>query len=754
MNSHLVYRASFYLMMTVATTALCADSTDDRGGWLLPPLVAAAGLAAFLTVDRKPQWALPTGVATVLAVGSLGLMYAEYRLDETQLIRCLGHWLVSLQLVKYFLPKRQQDDWILFLVGLMQALIGSVINMGDQVGIWLFLWAVLAVWVLAQFFLQREAARFLAPDEAGGLSSPSPLAGDPYRGLFDAPYFWATARVMALTLGLGFFVFLLLPRQQGTSRSRYGPTSTEHLTGFDEEVELGQLGEILENDTPVMTVEFTDARKDPVRPPAEPLWRGITLNGYEKGRWRRQNYRSQRSFPSFRERAAATRALLRQVVKLEANDSPSLFGIRPFLAVDSPSRRMGHGPVLNAIDGTIYRGEVRGPYDYEVVSDLDPNSPQAGEDAPSDDRIENVLLDLPDELRAPLERIARPIVSRRADPGAEGVEARARALEAYLLDPDVFAYSLEMHRVDFALDPVVDFLVNHREGHCEYFASALTLLLRSVGIPARMVNGFKGGDWNNFTQIMTVRQKHAHSWVEAYLGRDASGRPRWLSLDPTPGNEREESIARIGGISSRFRGVTDLIRYVWVFYIQGYNAERQAKIYSPVKWLFLEIREGYAMLWDWLSRTFATLFDFQNLRAFISFRGFAVSFLILSLVAALFRATVWLGRRLLGWWRGPVDESMGVSGVGFYRRLVLLLARHDLKRAPAETQGEFARRAFRFLRGRDDGDRQDVAALPEKVVEAFYQVRFGRRELSPEALAELDASLDALEARLAEPAPR
>ena len=752
-NSYLVYRASFYLMMTVATTALCADPTDVRGGWFLPPVVAAAGLAAFLTVDRKPEWSLPSGLATLLGVGSLGLLYAEYTMDETQAIRCLGHWLISLQLIKYFLPKRIEDDWVLFMVGLMQVLIGAVINVGDQVGIWLFLWAVLAVWVLGQFFLQREARRFLAPagTVANARAPLEPLEEDPYRSLFDAPYFWATARVLALTLGLGFFVFLLLPRQQGVTRSRFGPTTAKHLTGFEEEVELGQLGEILENDTAVMTVEFTDGDKIPTRPPAEPLWRGATLNTYEKGRWRRQNYRSQRTLASYRGRSANRRPALRQLIKLEANDSPTLFGIRPFVGIES-AYRLGQGPQLNPVDGTLYRNEARGPYDYEIVSELDPDLPQLSEDPPSDDRIKNVLLEIPDDIRAALEPIARPVVAAHPGDGPEAVRARAKALEAYLLDPGVFAYSLEMRQVDASLDPVVDFLVNRKEGHCEYFASALAMLLRSAGIPSRMINGFKGGDWNDFTQTMTVRQKHAHSWVEAYLGRDKEGRARWLSLDPTPGNEREKSIAQIGGLASHFRGVTDLFRYVWVFYILGYDSNRQAKLYSPVRELFKEIREGYGIIWKWGSETFSKLFDFQSFRSLISFRGFVVSFLVLSLVVALFRGAVWLFKRLLALWRGPIDDLQGSSGVLFYRRLVQLLADYDLKRAPAETQGEFAHRAFRFLSGREDGARE-VAALPEKVVEAFYQVRFGHRELATETLEDLEKSLDLLEARLSEPAP-
>src|SRR5258708_33494589 len=96
-----------------------------------------------------------------------------------------------------------------------------------------------------------------------------------------------------------------------------------------------------------------------------------------------------------------------------------------------------------------------------------------------------------------------------------------------------------MEVIDPSIDPVEDFLVSRKEGHCAYFASALALMLRSIGIPARMVNGFKGGDWNDLSNVLTVRQKHAHSWVEALVGEvgsgDASRRtPVWVTLDPTP----------------------------------------------------------------------------------------------------------------------------------------------------------------------------------------------------------------------------
>ncbi len=181
MKSNLIYRASFYIMLTVATMILCGEATDSRLNWFLPLTTAAAGIVAFLTVDQNRRWGLPRDLANFLALGTLGILYIEYSADPTQIIACLGHWVIYLQLIKYFLPKTAEDDWFLFLLGLTEVLIGSVTNQGDMVGAWLLFWAMLAVWVLGLFFLQREARRFQSeavpcpflPDGGGGSLSRS-----------------------------------------------------------------------------------------------------------------------------------------------------------------------------------------------------------------------------------------------------------------------------------------------------------------------------------------------------------------------------------------------------------------------------------------------------------------------------------------------------------------------------------------------------------------------------------------------------
>jgi transglutaminase-like putative cysteine protease len=746
-SSYLVYRASFYLMLFVATMSLSGDTPEGRFAKLLSLVVGVAAVVAFFTVDRARRWALSRRLANVLAVATLAAIYFEFRLDDTQRLAPLAHWLVYLQLIKFFLPKTVEDDWLLFVLGLMQVLIGSVINQNDEVGGWLFLWAMLAIFVLGQFFLQREARRFTPEQRVARASEAYAPAGDAYRGLFDIPFVMATVRIMLTTLALGGLIFLVLPRHAGATRNQPGSPLAKHLTGFDEEVQLGQLGEILESDSVVMTVELSDENGKTVQPAEELLWRGVTMFRYEGGRWHRQAKPTQAVVGFNIDRRPRNSRKLRQKIKLEPIDSPTLFGVRPIIYVRS---FLPFSPSMSTNDGTLFRSDAPGgAYDYEVVSDLDPNAIQTQESPPGDHGP------FRESLKSRLRAIAEPIVAHIKEPGPEADRARALALTAYLRDSGQFSYTLAMEVVDRKLDPVEDFLVNRKAGHCEYFASSLALLLRSINIQSRIVNGFKGGDWNPLTSTLNVRQKHAHSWVEAYLGLSAAGpdrAPIWITLDPTPAAQRQESIAQVGGMAGRFRTVTDLTRHFWVFYVIGYNPDRQnALIYQPLRAVMFEVRTWYLAMGQRLRTWFTRLFGFRDVSAFISLRGFAVSFVVLTLIAALAHVVFRVARRLLRWLRGSrLDTTSRTAGIIFYRRLVQMLAEYDLQRTPAETQSEFAVRAQKFLIGQMPVT-DHVADVPRQVVDAFYRVRFGHLELEPASLEELNARLDLLEASLNNP---
>ncbi len=401
-----IYRISFYLMLFFATLTLSVDVPESTIAMFFPLAVALASVIAFFTVDRYPSLGLSQGLSNWLALASIGLVFLEFSSDSQLLLLSLAHWLVYLQLIKMFLPKRVEDDWFLFLLGLMQVLVGAVGSQSDLVGQAMSAWALLALWVLALFSLHRDALRYLPRPQPGGEFVST--SEDPYPGLLNLPFLLAALRVTATTLALGGVIFMAMPRRSSMARLHAGALPARHLTGFDEEVKLGQLGEILENDSVVMSIELYDSDWKRIAPPFESLWRGVTMTSYDKGRW----HRPERERPDRRERSpsrrpvrAANRKLIRQHIRLEPTDSAVLFGLRPMLDARSNTGPRTV-PDLNAHDGTIVRDDPRSEtYDYRVDSGTDPNDPQPLERLPR--RVDlSLLMEIPQPLREPLLAIA------------------------------------------------------------------------------------------------------------------------------------------------------------------------------------------------------------------------------------------------------------------------------------------------------------------------------------------------------------
>jgi hypothetical protein len=252
-----------------------------------------------------------------------------------------------------------------------------------------------------------------------------------------------------------------------------------------------------------------------------------------------------------------------------------------------------------------------------------------------------------------------------------------------------------------------------------------------------------------YADVLNVRQTNAHSWVEVLVAPGPDLATIWVTLDPTPGAERNEAIASVGGFAENFRQVTDLVRYIWIFYIVGYNADRQRfLLYDPIRQLLQVAQRGFQMMGQASQSAVQSLFGFHDFAAFISFRGFFVSFIFLLMLVGLVRGALWVGWRTARWYRGDREDSASLSASQlFYRRLTQLLSAFGLDRPPAETQYEFANRASAFLTGRGSST-MGVADVPPLIVAAYYRVRFGQRELPAAALEQIERRLDALEASL------
>jgi transglutaminase-like putative cysteine protease len=754
MNLTMLYRVSMYLMLVLATVLLSVDAGEFNSFAFLYPIgVAVAACAALATVDRNPELGLPRDLANFLAMGSFVLAAMEYWASsqpQAQIL-ALGHWLVYLQLVKMFLPKTEEDDWFLFMLALVQVLVGAFLSQSDTVGTLLVTWAIVAMWTMSLFHLYRESQKNRV--RQGIKITPTPDPKRPYPGLVNFGFVTSSLLVAISTLCLGGMIFLIMPRWSGSRGSQGAPAGTRHLTGFSDQVQLGQMGEILENDGLVMTVELLDNQRRPVRPEGEPYWRGVTLVNYSAGRWLREGIGQERSISSMSFPIVRPETQLRQHIKMEATSGDVIFSMRP---VWGATGRLSGEMAFNDYDGTLYlkepsrpdaSGEAirRGSIDYDVYTLTDSSVAQPYEGYPDVSRLEELTM-VPTETRRQLLELSEQILS-----GSEGLgfEERAHRLERYLRDTGGYFYSLRMLRPEAHQDPVLNFLLTRKEGHCEYFASGLALLLRSQGIPARIVNGFKGGDWNDLVRVTNVREKHAHSWVEALVGRTGDSRPRWIRLDPTPSREREQVVARVGGMAPQFRTISDALRHIWVFYVSGFDQDRQDRlIYAPVRQLLTLLGRGFLIVSMVLSRIFGDFFRFSNIQDVVSIKGFLVSVTLMLAATGLFL----LGQRFVRWASLRIhgarsSDEMRLADFPFLMRLQRAFASIGVVRSASETPREFAQRAREFLI-RDPNLEDGLSQLPDRTVDAFYGVRFGQHELAADTAHWLDERLDALEATL------
>jgi hypothetical protein len=177
-----------------------------------------------------------------------------------------------------------------------------------------------------------------------------------------------------------------------------------------------------------------------------------------------------------------------------------------------------------------------------------------------------------------------PRVALLADSLTRGLDNRydrARAIESFFKREFRYTLDLPATRNQTSIEY---FLFERRAGHCEYFSSGMAVLLRSLGIPARNVNGFLGGMWNASGRYLAVTQNEAHSWVEVWFPEFG-----WVPFDPTPGGSREATIISEGGGGNAFwpgRFFFDGMQHRWNKWVVDYNLEKQIGVFQQVGDLF------------------------------------------------------------------------------------------------------------------------------------------------------------------------
>src|SRR5205823_11603121 len=229
-------------------------------------------------------------------------------------------------------------------------------------------------------------------------------------------------------------------------------------------------------------------------------------------------------------------------------------------------------------------------------------------------------------------------------------------------------------------DPVANFLFERKAGHCEYFASSMVVMLRTLGIPSRIVNGFRGGEYNDVTGSYIVRAKDAHSWVEAYFPEYG-----WYTFDPTPGSSSEMAASW-----SRLYLYMDAMREFWHDWIVNYDTGHQNLLGSMVaresRIRFDSLRDLMQSLYEGSLRgATAVRVHFQeHQNAWMLWLGGGLTLSMLLLIGP--RAFRTLRRLRIA--QKPTLEPHTAATI-WYARLIKLLSRRGIKKVATQTPQEF-----------------------------------------------------------------
>jgi hypothetical protein len=393
----------------------------------------------------------------------------------------------------------------------------------------------------------------------------------------------------------------------------------------------------------------------------------------------------------------------------------------------------GHAPLFSEVDGgLVHVSPPKGELEYRQVT-RPVDDPDIGPPVEILQVYESILLQEPPK---PLRQWTNELVRRLASTAGSGLSAKdfdegrpgdrlrappqkrekiARALCKHLRDSGEYTYTLDLRREDHSIDPTEDFLRNVKQGHCQRYAAGLTLMLRSLGIPARIVKGYRGCE-SEADGVYHVRNNNAHAWVEALVIRNdgkAGARLHWLSLDPTP--DTEALPAPPFSFAKWWENCSVISVEFWRFFIAEYGTEEQSTLANEVR---QKITSG---------GTAAT--------GSTSYRAWLL--IVPPVLIAGFAVYVVRRRRRVR----SADGRPSPPVVPFYARFLDLLDRHArLLPSPGQTPREFCELVGILLVKRHAT--AALATLPAQIAALYYRVRYGGKPLTEDEGSAIDQRLD------------
>lgn len=402
----------------------------------------------------------------------------------------------------------------------------------------------LSVLAMMMGYLRRESERFRAGEARVG------------RG-----FLWTTAALSLVTLGMSAVMFVLFPRLPRAWNLQGRRGAGDVVAGFSDQVSIGQWGGRIGSNREVMfRAEFPDG---PPLGVGEIHWRGRVYEEFDGQTW---EFSARTGDLEPEEYARRWGGPYREIRIFGGPFGINMiFGPQPVLRVRPRSAIR----TFRGRSGDRYYAGADNPIYALWTTDARPSDDRlrAGDDSSAAPMRAGVSL-------PPID----PRVQRLADSLTAGSRARidqVRAVEAYLKREYTYTLDLPANAAEATLE---GFLFSRRRGHCEYFSTAMAVLLRARGIPVRNVNGFLGGDWNEGAGYLAVTGDRAHSWVEVWFPEWG-----WVPFDPTPPGTAEllDRNARGSWLwSARFW--MDGLEYRWNRWVLDYDLDRQLGVFRGI----------------------------------------------------------------------------------------------------------------------------------------------------------------------------
>lgn len=757
-----LFRRLVFVQVLLGIVAFCM--AERNPGLLL--VAGAMGALSWYVVEGPTGRPLPQWMIMIGAVASVIWLLADLVFMDSNVIVAMGHFTMWLQVLLLYSRKSNREYGEILVLSLLQMIGASVISVSLIYALLLVGYCVLALFTVLLFQLKITSDLVLEANQAGAppgveVFRPAPVVGRGHRWHF---------RLMTLTIGIvctaaGLLVFVVTPRSASSDLNKYLlPPSAERQVGFNTRIELGGGQLIGNNRNPAMNVTLSLNGKELTDD--EPGWllRGAALDRYDAATrtWSRGRVsnldtaidlppegRSLLEFP-------AGAPILEARITPRGNTQRHLFSLYPASHIQSEKLR---AVVFNPRDCQLSEPEsAPSAAGYAVRSPL-----IAGAHVPreyADQAIPGTRLSTADEpprgyaeggyyaggwhpsvdaIRELTLKVIRDAgldrgISNSHEPRDEQIVG---ALVGYLRGN--YAYSLTPAESTGRTDPIAVFLFKSRQGHCELFASALAAMTRSLGMRARLVTGYRVGEYNRVGGYYLIRQSDAHAWCEIDLGERG-----WMTFDPTP---PASLLAEHAAGDSWFRPLGELyehMEFTWMSFVVSYDQSRRNRVLSDTRAQIEEVAraqtQGVLHLYKQVS-DFVARFSFDGTSLAIVI---VIAFFIAVGIFSLARMAVIRRRRLVALQITalPRKRRRGlVRQLRFYLTMLDLLERHGHVRPAWQSPFSFAQQ----LAATNAARFNPVISLTE----VFYEIRFGHRDLDRDRERRVDQDLRALASALA-----